>query len=223
MKVIDNPQLSRLMLDHLTGLYKLSQKREGVHLSTLIYCLTKSFLDNQHQVDPTDEEVMLFSLGLGLQDEFTPKEAAAAVVYEEDGITFSPDITLHLHSERPTEYVEMKTTRISSEKGSFPDSWVEYMMGGCFMRKVNTYDLSVLHMMGNYKPPFPVIKSYRLEFTDDELFDNWDYITHRRDVYCEALKIGKAPTPGEWCKDWECKNCRFKIQCDALLVLKEFE
>lgn len=218
MQRIDNPELSRLILDHLADLYNIKRKREGIHLSTLVYCLTRSFFDQLAPIEPTDEEVMLFSLGFGLQDVLTPKEAVTPV-YEKDGITFSPDFQLKL----TLGTAELKTTRMSSGKELFPETWLEYIMGGCFILGINEYLLAVLHMLGNYRPPFPEIKSYKLIFEEDELLDNWAYLMDRKSIYVGALAENKPPLPFTCCKDWECRSCRYRLQCEAIRMLKEKE
>jgi len=218
MEKIEDPELSRAILSHLAELYKLKEVRQGIHLSTLIYCLTKGFFDYVAPIEPTDEEVMLFSLGLGLQDVLTPTQAEAPI-YEENGITFSPDFVLKLSE--PARYVELKTTRMSSSREDLPETWLEYIKGGCYMRRINQYELSVLFMLGNYKPPFPQIKSFKLVFTQEELEENWTYLLGRLLVYQQALRINRPPAPFEHCKDWECKNCRYKLQCEALRIMAE--
>lgn len=150
MKITDNPELSRIILTHLSDLYKIRQKREGIHLSTLIYCLSRSYFDNQSitPIVPTDEEVMLFALGWGLQDVLTPKDTSSPVL-EKDGIKYSPDFIFQLADWR----VELKTTRMSAKKGDnrdFPETWIEYMKGGLYITQKNTYELSVLYLMGHY-------------------------------------------------------------------------
>lgn len=216
MQKIDNPEMSRLILDHLADLYQIKEKREGIHLSTLVYCLTRSFFDQLSPVEPTDMEVMLFSLGYGLQDVLTPK-GAEINTYQKAGITFRPDFQLAVGNTT----AELKTTRMSSGKEDFPETWLEYIKGGCHMLGIKEYKLSVLHMLGNYKPPFPEIKSYTLVFTDEELEDNWNYLMSRKSVYVDALKSNHPPVPFTYCKDWECKNCRYKLQCDAIKMVTE--
>lgn len=254
MRRTDNPQLDRLILNHLADLYKLKQKRVGVHLSTLVYCITRSFFDSVNPVEPTDEEVMLFALGLGLQAEFTPAEATTPV-YEKDGITFSPDFVLKLGTEiavtnvdpaylKPGgiivlkggdffnpittyQYAELKTTRGSMKKylgqDGLPETWIEYIKGGCYIREVTEYNLAVLYMMGNYAPPFPTIHSETLIFEPEELTSNWDYLLGRREVYDLALLNSKPPEPFKWNKGWECKNCRYLTQCQAVQILLKGE
>lgn len=221
MLITENQELSKLMLDHLVDKYKLYENRYNtyleqgkVHLSSTIYCLTRCQMDMLSGASPTDDECMLFTLGLGLQDVLTPRDATAPVL-EKDGILYSPDFLIQLKDWR----VELKTTRMSANKGDkhdFPETWIEYMRGGCFILGKNTYDLGVLYMMGYYKPPFPVPpKCYRFEFTDDELFDNWARIVDRRDVLTAGLKSKKIITPYKYCKDWECEHCRYKLVCEA--------
>ena len=161
MKVIDNPELSRLMLDHLTDLYNLKKQRDEVHLSTLIYCLTRSFFDMKQDVEPTDMEVMLFALGIGLQNEFTPANTTLPVI-RKDGVVFSPDFVIQIGE---GQYCEMKTTRMSTAR-DFPSTWIEYIKGGCYMQGIKEYDLSVLYMMGCLAPSVRVLRS---DLT-------WDYI-----------------------------------------------
>ena len=90
------------------------------------------------------------------------------------------------------------------------------------MRGVNTYELAVLYMLGNYRPPFPTIHSETLVFDDEELKDNWKYLLVRKEVYEEALAKNRPPQPFVHCKEWECKSCRYKLQCQAIeMVAKE--
>ncbi|KKL95772.1 hypothetical protein LCGC14_1851270 [marine sediment metagenome] len=219
MRRVDNPELDRLILDHLSDLYHIKEKREGVHLSTLIYCLTRSFLDSQQSMLPTDEEVMLFALGYGLQDVITPK-SATTTVFVKNGITFSPDFMMKLNGD---DYHEIKTTRMSSKKTELPETWLTYMMGGCYMRGVKHYKLTVLHMMGNYAPPFPTIHSETIYFDEAELLSNWDYLLTRKEVYDTALELSKPPTPYQHNQEWECNNCRYKLTCEALSAVIRME
>lgn len=223
MIISENAELSRLIIDHLADLYKIRERREGIHLSTLIYCLTRSYFDNQSStpIVPTDEEVMLFALGWGLQDVLTPKGTSTPIL-EKDGIKYSPDFIFQLASWN----VELKTTRMSAKKGEsrdFPETWIEYMKGGCFITQKNTYELSVLYILGKYSPPFPLLASYHFEFSDDELYANWDYILSRWKVYDDAITNNTPSEPFKYCKGWECKNCRYKMVCEAIKLTNKKE
>lgn len=221
MHISEDNHITTLMTDHLADLYNIRQLREGIHLSTLVYCLTRSQLDNinHYRVVPTDDEVLLFCLGWGLQDVLTPKSAETPLL-EKDGIVYSPDMMFPVGD----TLVELKTTRMSAKKGderNFSETWLEYMKGGCYILNRNDYHLSVLYMVGYYKPPKPVLKSYHFQFTDDELFSNWDYIMERKVVYEDALLTGKIIPPFTKCKNWECEYCRYKLICDTIVMQKK--
>lgn len=217
MERIHNPEIEKYALDHLANLYNIRKQREGIHLSTIVYCLTSSYFDFTEYIQPTDEEVMLFALGYGLQDVLTPQEAEAPV-FQKDGIIYSPDFLLKVDD----TYFEIKTTRMSSNKPELPETWIEYIMGGCYIRDINEYELVIFFMMGNWKPPFPKLRAETLRFTDEELQENWYRIIRRRNVLVDALTDKKPPTPKQFCKDWECPliitkgHCRYAAVCQAL-------
>jgi len=213
MKRIDNPELKRKILVHLADLYKIKEVRESNHLSSYITCRTRSFLDQKGTAEPTDEEVMLFALGYGLQDVLTPKDANAPVI-ERNGIIYSPDMILS------TRLNEIKTTRKSAKyhylDDSLPPTWVDYMMGGCYMMDRTEYDLIILYMMGSYSPPFPDIYAETEQFHSLELYENWNKILGQKAVLDKALATGTPPEPFKNCYDWECKYCRYKLVCQTL-------
>jgi hypothetical protein len=210
-----NPELAKQMLDHLTSQYKILEVREPNHLSTFVSCLTKGFLDQKQAVDPTEEEIMLFVLGYGLQDVLTPKDATTPI-YNRDGIVYRPDFFLPNIN---CKLNEIKTTRKSSKKHEedIPETWLTYMMGGCFITDETKYNLIVLYLMGGYSPPFPqapLCDTFTFEI--EELVDNWHNILHRKYILDTALKENKLPTPFEYCYSWECKYCRYRMICEAI-------
>ena len=213
MKRVDNPELKRKVLDHLADLYDIREVREPNHLSSYVYCRTKCFLDQKGTSKANDEEVLLFALGYGLQDVLTPKDATAPLVKKE-GIIYRPDMILSFRQN------EIKTTRKSAKNHYLdeylPQTWLDYMMGGCYMMGTSEYDLIVLYMMGSYSPPFPQVYCDTFSFEDQELEANWWKITEHKEVLDKALKAGKPPTPFQNCYDWECKYCRYRLVCNAI-------
>lgn len=213
MKRIDNPELKRRILDHLADLYKIKEVREEGHLSSYITCRTRSFLDQKQTTEPTEQEVMLFSLGYGLQDVLTPPDATAPVITR-DGITYRPDMILS------NRLNEIKTTRKSAKyhymDDSLPVTWVDYMMGGCYMMDKTEYDLIILYMMGAYSPPFPQIYAETIQFDKEELEDNWKKILTRKAVLDTMLISGTPPEPFKHCYEWECKYCRYQLVCQTI-------
>lgn len=221
MKRIPNPELDNTILQHLSEKYRLSQMRAlgEFHLSTAVYCLTKGYLDATSPILPTDEEVMLYAVGLGLQDMLTP-ELAATPTFEKDGVIYRPDFVLGVGQ---AEYHELKTTRMSMKTllANLPKTWKEYIAGGCYMRGVTTYQLSTLLLMGTYAPPFPKLYSETLVFEQNELGENWESILNKKVTYNKAIESGSPPTPFQYCREWECKNCRYKTICDAIVLVGE--
>ena len=218
MKRIDNPELKRKILDHLSDLYKIKEVRESNHLSSYITCRTRSFLDQKGTAEPTDQEVMLFSLGYALQDVLTPKDAEAPVINKE-GIIYRPDMILS------NRLNEIKTTRKSAKyhymDDSLPVTWMDYMMGGCYMMERTEYDLIILYLMGNYSPPFPEVYAETIQFDKNELNDNWQKILGNKEVLDKASADGVPPEPFKHCHDWECKFCRYKLVCETLARTEE--
>lgn len=166
---------------------------------------------------PTDDEVMMFALGYGLQDVLTPKGSTEGY-YEYEGIIYRPDMVIpKMDIDRQQE---LKTTRRSAKKHfideEIPETWLAYMKGGCKIRGNNRYDLIVLYMMGNYSPPFPQLYADTFEFTAEEIEANWQMLMDRRAVTERAMADGKPPRPFHYCHDWECKSCRYKLVCETL-------
>lgn len=219
MKRIDNPELKRRILDHLAELYNIKERREPNHLSSYVYCRTKGFFDQKQTAEPTDEEVMMFALGYGLQDVLTPRNAAAPV-YNKHGVIYRPDMSFSIPTAEVEQLVELKTTRKSAKfhylDEHIPETWMEYMKGGCYIQGTNRYDLAVLYMMGNYSPPFPDIYCDTFEFTQKELDENWLEIMNRKMVLDTALSSSQLPEPFKNCRDWECKYCRYLMVCQTL-------
>lgn len=194
-------------------MYKIKEVRETNHLSSYVTCRTKSFLDHQGVVEPTDEEVLLFSLGYGLQDVLTPKDATTPVI-KRDGILYRPDMILS------NRLNEIKTTRKSAKyhflDDSLPATWVDYMLGGCKMAETIEYDLIILYLMGNYSPPLPDIYAETIQFGQDEIDTNWQRILVNKGILDNAIASGAPPEPYKNCYDWECKFCRHKLVCHAI-------
>jgi len=214
MKRLDNPELKRRILNHLADQYQIKEVREPNHLSSYVYCRTKAFLDQKQTIEPTEQEVMLFALGYGLQDVLTPKNADTPV-YQQNGIIYRPDMVFV-----ETNLVELKTTRRSARDHyideSLPATWLDYMKGGCYIRNTNQYDLIVLYLMGDYSPPFPAIYADTFIFDEAELEENWKNITAHKSVLDTALDTGEPPNPFVNCYSWECRWCRYKLVCETI-------
>lgn len=183
------------------------------HMAGLIYCLTKYYDDLTDPIAPTDEELLLFSVGFGLERVLLSGHERPESAFCE-GIGFSVDFN-------SIEGIpaELKTTRMSvntvASKG-LPDGWIKQTKGYCHCRGVKSYLLTVLFLMGSYKPPFPIIKSFRLDFTEEEITENWDWLLERKAAIESFLADGIRPEPDSTNEPWECTNCRYKLRCDVV-------
>jgi hypothetical protein len=222
MKRVDNPELKRRLLNHLAKLYKIKEIREPNHLSSYVGCRTRTFFDQKQAIEPTDEEVMLFALGYGLQDVMTPHEAQAKL-HKYQGIIYRPDMSFEIGKAEVEQLLEMKTTRKSAKhhyiESAIPLTWLSYMMGGCKIVGTDRYDLTVLYMMGNYAPPFPQIYADTFFFTPEEIEENWQKIKANKKVLDDALEVGTPPDPFSNCYEWECTYCRYKLMLVRALNL----
>lgn len=237
MDRVENPQIIRQALNNLQAGYQDDSRRDCIHLTDLIYCLTRSWFDKRYPLPPTDEEVLLFALGWGLQKVLVPEDQEAEEIIC-DGIHLSPDFM-----SIGGVLAELKTTRQSSrrkneskqyEPSPFSESWVEQMKGYCYAQKLvdygpgsrmlelgSSYDLLVLHMMGNYAPPFPSLVGWRVTFTPEELKEFWTYMLERKVILDAAIETEMPPDPFTANKEWECGNCRYASRCQLLVIAKE--
>lgn len=222
---VENPQLVQNIMSTLESVYIDSSRKSSIHMTDLIYCLTKSYFDKTDPLPPTPQEVLLFSVGVGLQRILIPPDRDAETVVV-GGVVCSPDFI-----SVAGVMAELKTTRMSSveknkESGvrqakEFPATWVEQMMGYCYASVVAEsglyeYDMAVLHLMGNYAPPFPELKGWRCSFSTAEVESYWKYLMGRKEVLVQAVELKVRPRSFQWCKEWECENCRYKMRCEVL-------
>ena len=213
-----NPEMDRIILDALATKYKLLVKREGIHLSSLLYCLTKSYLDLKTPLEPTDTELLLFATGYGLQDVMTP-DLEEEYTFVTDGITYRPDTVFPVQQGSVEKLVEMKSTRAGVKRyqtGDFPTTWLTYMMAGCHIRNTKSYELVVIYVA---ERPTAKIISETVYFDSIEIEENWKWVLSRRDTYVKALETETVPTPREYCDSWMCNDCRYTLPCDAIVLL----
>lgn len=209
MNIVDYPEIAdetgRWIINkmwELTG----KTRTAGIHMTELIYCLTSGYWDKIMPLPFTKQHALTMALGIGLERVIIPEEMRA-VPGTCEGIEYSPDFWYKVGV--PSE---LKTTRMSTKKTitrDFPVTWVQQIMGYCYAEKKLEYGLSVVHLMGGYKPPFPETLGVKFIFSQQELQNNWDYLMWRKQVYIQGFADGQPPTPTKWCQDWECKNCRY--------------
>ncbi len=208
MDIADFPELVDESYQWLIDLNKRTNpaRTGGIHLTELIYCLTQNYWDRTMPLPVSRDSALTMALGIGFERLIIPEDKRAAPGTCE-GIEYSPDFWFR--SDMPAE---LKTTRMGSKKTvtrDFPASWVMQIMGYCYAEKKLEYGLSVVHLMGNYKPPFPTILAVKFIFTQEELKNNWDFLMWRKTVYIQSFADQQPPTATKWAQDWECKLCRY--------------
>ncbi|KKL94300.1 hypothetical protein LCGC14_1866090 [marine sediment metagenome] len=209
MEITDFPELAdesyKWLIDNAAG-RDVKARTSGIHMTELIYCLTAGYWNKIMPLPATREQALLMALGIGFEKSLIPVEERALPGTCE-GVEYSPDFWYK--GEMPAE---LKTTRMSTKKTytrDYPVTWIQQIMGYCYAEKKLEYGLSVVHMMGGYQPPFPVILAVRFNFNQQELIDNWNYLMWRKNVYIQGFADMQPPTPTKWCQDWECKYCRY--------------
>lgn len=117
--------------------------------------------------------------------------------YHVDGIYMSPDaeeLSTILVDRRPKHIVRVHEIKATAKSTNTVGETAAELEANCFMwlaqiksycRGANTRyaDLHVLFRYGDYSRPFmqPQKKRFRLEFTEEEIDDNWSMITSYRD------------------------------------------
>lgn len=228
MKLIADDRQAQRMLADLAQ--EIHIDKGLPHVTELIYCLTKSYLDRFHSLPPTPGETLLFVTGVGLEKVLL-KLHKQHIEGEADGIFFDTDFLDY--SKLPGE---LKTTRISEktvdkwlsvtgvpvkskagEVFDISEPWRKQILSYFHCNGATEGTLGILHLLGGYTPPFPTLKTWRVEATEEEVAANWEWMLERRDTYLWCVEQRKLPTPFEFCMDWECGYgpCRYKMVCEA--------
>ncbi len=216
MKSFECPNLT----SHILGEIRKrdgAHRPEGIHGGELVLCLNKAYYRRQQaKVEVEDNLLLRFTMGHTIQSWLTGSYEPEHP-YTLDGIWLTPDFTesywcprCEIFSMDPEDQQlcygcgdmmvflpwEVKMTYLSSNK-DLSDHWPFQCMAYCKVLEVNRYALPCCHIMGNWNKADPmgrpVLRSYILEFTQEEIDANWEQIKQRRDVLQEALDTGVAP------------------------------
>jgi len=183
--------------------------REGFHLSGLLTPRREYW----QRVDPktlTDDELGYFIGGRGHEDALGRFAGLVSAETEEvDGIMFRPDFNF---LESPAEF---KTRRRGlAEEGreaAVYDSYLDQLRGYCALRRRSVGYLFVFSLLegGTWSPgqgrtpTKPVIRSYKVIFSDEELEVTRAELARRRDALAHALEE-KEHSPLPLCHAWQC-------------------
>lgn len=190
-----------------------------IHLSDLIYCPTFKYWQGLMKFNPTDQQVMYWVVGLGLErilledTDITNRPDSKQV----DDIWVSPDY-LMLNEE---DLTELKSTRQYLNKEEeptygWPDTWIQQMMGYCYVWGRQTYRLA-----GMFIIPAKLI-GRKFTFYTEDLKEFWNYILDRKAVLQEAWKQQLPPEPFAYAEDWMCKRCPAQMMCDSYKRLGKY-
>ena len=176
---------------------RLSKTREGIHLSDLEMCLKASYYRRVNPQPLSPEQAVMFAIGLGVQEYLYPK---AEITHNLDGILCSPD----------AHKIEVKTVRSSIKTFTPIDhpNWLWRTKGYCKVLNATDFTLDVIFVIA------AVARSWKLEFTQNEIDLMWDEAKMRRDILAEALEK-KIPPTVDFHPAWLCKKCEHAGACWA--------
>ncbi len=217
MKIQNNPTISDEVLTRIRKKWFKTAPgmREGIHLSDLNYCITKSYWQKiMPTTQPNDNTILTWVIGLALERVLLEDEVDThrPDSDEQDSIHVSPDYSLVIQQAMG----ELKTTRYYYKKDKTDPSkgyvlgWIKQMAGYSYVYNLDNYMLAVFQIItaSMYGKQFSFNKEERTKF--------WkEYIIPRRDALIEARERKLPPEPFAYNEDWECENCSFKMICDT--------
>lgn len=223
MQIVESPAFREEILKAMAA--REFKERLGVHCTDLIYCLNKQAWRRLTGAMPTDQELLLYSLGWATQrwitGTFVPEKE-----YVVDGITVTPDSST-VDGVKPWE---LKTTYASSTHSiETMLHWLRQLMAQCKVTGATEAYLSRLELMGDWgwvygtkekkkTAQHPTLSAYLIIFTPEEIVVNWAWLLMRKARFEKILTTGQmlpkqlALAPGQ---EWECGYCPRKDSCDA--------
>lgn len=185
-------------------------------VSGMIKCLTRTYYESEVKKisEPTysRRETQLFSVGLALEKVIL---GARQIVQggEHKGIQWHVD---HIGTDQ--KLIEFKSTRIKAVDNDEPKispHWQKQYLAYLKTLGVTEGHFVMLHVMGDYAPPFPDLRAYRVITTQEEIDANWTWIEQRAITYLKFVKDQIPPTPFEYNEPWECKDCPWLALCNT--------
>lgn len=224
MEVTRNQEAEfQLLTEMHQAMYEPDRHQPSV--SGMIYCLTKTYYENEMVVPETDgsipahrneRQLLLFATGLGLEKVLLAGQQVSAKG-EYQGISWHAD---HIGSD--SSFYEIKSTRKrtpredeTAELDILSEGWKKQILAYFKVSGLASGKLAVLHLMGDYKPPFPQMRVYEMQASQTEIDDNWAWILSRAALYKGFVETSQPPEPFKYNESWECGNCNWKILCEA--------
>lgn len=210
----ENPQLADRLLALIAEDMKLDKHLP--HVTELIYCLTRSYYDRFDYIPLAPKEVVLFSIGVELGKGMLRnhrKEVDGVL----DGIHFSIDFMDPEGGDSQDAMMggrlgELKSTRMGLKKlpDDFPVTWMKQLWAYMKCQDSTQAIYSVVYVQP------AVMKTWEVTAKQWEVDENWNWLLSRYAIYMDFIGKGETPTPYTYNEDWECRNCRYKLLCEAL-------
>lgn len=196
--------------------------RSQPSVSGMIRCITRTWYENYIKLDDgkprlSRRETQLFAMGLALEKVLLIGRQNA-LYGETDGISW------HIDSLNDSLLTELKSTRIKAVEGNEPniaDKWKKQWLSYAKALGITEGHFVIFHTAGDYAPPFPDIRTYKVITTQEEIDANWQWMQTRKDRYNRAVEEGKEPEPFQWNEEWECKDCPWFGLCNSKRILGE--
>lgn len=201
MIITKNPDLQAKVYQNIRE--SMVKDRQGMHLSDLIYCNRKAYFKKKGLAPvPSDELCMLWMTGYAFQAYMFPSDKEVTTVV--DGVNCTPDIP---------SGIEVKSTRQSAGRFTVEsmEHWKRQILGYCKSLGLLEYDLVVMFVCGNYKPPFPSMDCWHISVSQDEVDNNWALVQVKKAILEKALVDNVPPFPD--CENWEWEYCEFIGNC----------
>ena len=212
MEIKPNPERYAKLIANIKEVSGIGEVREGIHLSDLTRCITKSFWDKygKQKMEVSDQTALYFLMGFGLEKMLRGNIPAPQPGVCDD-VHYSPD---HLDDEFKI-FDEIKSTRMGWKKDGdepskgWPQEWIRRAMGYCYATKTTTWGYDVFLIIP------AELKVMDFTFELGELQEFWEeYIIPRRDELVKALETGIAPEAFSFNDDWECDRCEHLLLCE---------
>jgi len=222
MKVKVNTEVRDKVMKSLTG-ERFSSRTFSV--TKLTCCPRKTYYSMSGvKAITSDTSVLFMARGRGLHYELQKDFREKEIQVKREDIRGDIDAI----DERVTEMYSTNTSlsKVQKDETKVPEVFstkIKQLMAYCYMTDVKVGDLLVFFMSGNYTRFTevlgdkvytgiqPELMCWTLEFTEEELKENWKKILDNKAEIELALKMKSPPLlSGE---EWECKSCSYNYVC----------
>lgn len=163
----------------------------GLHLTDIIRYIQDSI--NPYTGDGFDDQRLTMEVGFIWEDLLSyvlgDRIGKRLNDLECDGIYCNPDGLGYDPLDGKTPVVEeYKCTWRSINRSPTEDHrWMMQVKAYCNVLHTRVAVMYVCYLMGNYKGSGPLSRAYRIEFTEQEIEENWNAILAHKDATIEAL------------------------------------